>query len=154
MSYIQFKIHQNRLVTQTLLMKMGESESESSLCYKEKDKQIRVSLCCPSTIHLWSNIDKWVRKDIQPRYKMCDWDKVLGNPKSSFHNKYHYSKHKNDIYLNRQTGKEMHVDLFKYLVYQQLRADGHKANLNMTMPKFGERWNIVYDSLKHFANTY
>ena len=46
--------------------------------------------------------------------------------------------------MNRQTGKEMHANLVKYHVYQQLKADEHKANLNMTMPQFVEWWNIVY----------
>ena len=44
--------------------------------------------------------------------------------------------------VNRQTGKEMHVNLVKYHAYQQLKADEHKENLNMTMPKFDERWYI------------
>ena len=54
--------------------------------------------------------------------------------------------------MNRQTGKEMHVNLTEYHVYQQLKRDEHKANLNMTMLQFDERWNIVYDSLRHFKN--
>ena len=82
--YIQFKILQNRLVTQILLKKMGKSESESCLYYKERDTQVHALLYCPSTIQLWSNVEKWVRNDIQPHYKMCDWDKVFGNPMSSF----------------------------------------------------------------------
>ena len=36
--------------------------------------------------------------------------------------------------MNRQTGKEIHVNLAKYHGYQQLEADEYKANLNMTMP--------------------
>ena len=50
--------------------------------------------------------------------------------------------------------KKLHVNLVKYHVYQQLKTDEHKANLNMTMPLFDERWNIVYDSLRHFENGY
>ena len=57
-------------------------------------------------------------------------------------------------YMNRQIGKEMHVNLVRYHVYHQLKADENKANLNMTMPQFDERWNIVYDSLRHFENGY
>ena len=56
--------------------------------------------------------------------------------------------------MNRQTGKEMHAYLVKYHVYQQLKADKHKANLSMTMPKFDKKWNIIYDSLRHFENGY
>ena len=54
------------------------------------------------------------------------------------------------IYMNRQTGKEMHVNLVKYHVYQQLKADEHKANLNMTILQF----DIIYDSLRHFKDGY
>ena len=58
--------------------------------------------------------------------------------------------------MNRQTGKKVHVinivNLVKYHVYQQLKADQHKANFNMIMPQFDERWNVVYDSLRHFEN--
>ena len=36
--------------------------------------------------------------------------------------------------MNRQTCKEMHVHLVNYHVYQQRKADEHKANLIMTMP--------------------
>ena len=50
------------------------------------------------------------------------------------------------IYVNRPTGKEMNV---KYHVYQQ-----HEVNLNMAMPHFDERWNAVYDSLRHHDNEY
>ena len=71
--YIQFKILHNRLVTQTLLLKMGKSKSESCLYCKGKDTQVNTMLYCPSTIQLWSNVEKWVRNDIQPHYKMCDW---------------------------------------------------------------------------------
>ena len=58
------------------------------------------------------------------------------------------------IYMNRQTGKEMHVNSIQYHVYQQLKADEHKAILNMILPQFDERWNIVHHSLKHFENGY
>ena len=64
---------------------------------------------------------------------MCNWDKVFGNHKSSFIINVILNT-KKVIYMNRQTGKEMHVYLLKYHVYQQLKADEHKANLNMTMP--------------------
>ena len=56
--------------------------------------------------------------------------------------------------MKRQNGKEMHINLIKYNVYQQLKADEHKANLNMTTPQFVERRNIVYASLRHFENGY
>ena len=56
--------------------------------------------------------------------------------------------------MHRQTSKEMHVNLVKYHVYQQLKADEHKANLNMTTLQFDERWKIVYDFLRHFENGY
>ena len=86
-----------------------------------------------------------------PDYKMCDRDKVFGNPKSSFIINAIILNTKKVIYMNRQTGKEMHVNLIKYHVYQQLKADEHKGNLIMTMLHFGERWNTVYDSLRHFG---
>ena len=56
--------------------------------------------------------------------------------------------------MNRRTGNEMHVNLVKYYVYQQLKADEHQENLSLTMLQFDERWNIVYDSLRHFKNGY
>ena len=77
---------------------------------------------------------------------------VIGNPKSSFIINTIILNTKKVIYMNRQTGKEMHVNSVKYHVYQQLKVDEHKANLNMTMPQFDEKWNIVYDSLRHFGN--
>ena len=61
------------------------------------------------------------------------------------------------IYTNRQTAKEMQVNLVKYHVYQQLKVDEHDANLNMTIPQFDEKWHIilVYDSsLRRFENEY
>ena len=54
----------------------------------------------------------------------------------------------------RQTGKKMHVNLAKYHLCQQLKADEHKANLSMTTLQFDERWKMVYDSLRHFENGY
>ena len=39
-------------------------------------------------------------------------------------------------------------------VYSHLKADEHKANLNMTMPQFDEKWNTIYDYLRHFENGY
>ena len=63
---------------------MGKSEVLSCLYCKEKDTQVHAILYFPSTIQLWNNVEKWVRNDIQPHYKMSDWDKVFGNPKSSF----------------------------------------------------------------------
>ena len=60
--YIQFKILHNRLVTQTLLRKMGKSESESCLySSKERDTQVHALLYCSSIIQLWSNVETWVR---------------------------------------------------------------------------------------------
>ena len=58
------------------------------------------------------------------------------------------------IYMHSQTGKEMHVNLVKLYVYQQLEGDEHKPNLNMTMLHFNEMWNTVYDSLRHLGNGY
>ena len=85
---------------------------------------------------------------------MCDWDKVFGNRKSSFLINAIILNTKKVIYMDRQTGKDMHVNLVKYHVYQQLKADEQKANLNMTMLHFNERWNTVYDSLRQFGNGY
>ena len=56
--------------------------------------------------------------------------------------------------MNRQTGKEMHVNLVKYHVYQQLNADEKEANLIMTMLQFDEKWNLIHDSLRHFEDGY
>ena len=56
--------------------------------------------------------------------------------------------------MNRQTGKKMHVNLVKYHVYQQLKSDEHKANLSMTMLQLDEKWNIIYDTLRHFEDGY
>ena len=56
--------------------------------------------------------------------------------------------------MNRQTGKEMHVNSVKYHVYQRLKADEYKANLSMTMLQFDEKWNMIYDSLRHFEDGY
>ena len=64
-------------------MKMGKSESESCLNCKERDTQVHALLNCPSAIQRPSDVENWVRNDIHPHYKMCDWDKVFGNPKSS-----------------------------------------------------------------------
>ena len=61
-----------------------ESESEFCPYCKEIDAQVNALLYCPSTIQLWSNVEKWVRKGIQPHYKTCDWDEMFGNHKSSF----------------------------------------------------------------------
>ena len=68
---------------------------------------------------------------------MCDWDKVFGSP--SFNAIILNTK--KVIYMNRQTGKEMHIILVKYNVYQQLKAD-----LNMTMPHFDEKWKVPFCS--------
>ena len=75
---------------------------------------------------------------------MCDWDKVFGNPKSSLIVNVIILNTKKVIYMNRHIGKEVYVDFDTYHVYQQHEADEHKANLNMTMPHFDERWNIVH----------
>ena len=60
------------------------------------------------------------------------------------------------MYMNRQTSKEMHDNSVKYHVYQHLRADEHKANLNKTIPQPDESRNIVhvYDSWRHLENKY
>ena len=79
---------------------------------------------------------------------------MFGNPKSSFIINIIIIKTKKVIYMNRKTGKEMHVNLVKYHVYQQLKADEQKANLNMIMAHFDERWNTVYGSLRHLENGY
>ena len=64
-----------------------------------------------------------MRKDIQPHYKVCDWDKVFSNPKSSFIINAIILITKKVIYMNRQTGKEMHINLVKYNDYQQLEMN-------------------------------
>ena len=46
---------------------------------------------------------------------MIDWDKVFGNPKSSFIINAIVLNTKKVIYMNRQTGKEMHVNLVDLL---------------------------------------
>ena len=46
----------------------------------------------------------------------------------------------------------MRVNLVKYHVYQQLKADEYRSNLNLTMLQFADRWDIVYDSLRHVGN--
>ena len=40
------------------------------------------------------------------------------------------------IYMDSTTGKEMHVNVVEYHVYQQLKADEYKTNLNMAMYQF------------------
>ena len=56
--------------------------------------------------------------------------------------------------MNRHTDKEMYVNLGKYHGNQQLKADKHKGNRNMIMLQFDEKWNIIYDSLRHFEDGY
>ena len=56
--------------------------------------------------------------------------------------------------MNMQTDKDMHANLVKYHVYHRLKADEHKANLNLTMPKFDFRWNIVYACLRNLGYGY
>ena len=70
---------------------------------------------------------------------MCNWNIGFSKPKSSFIVNAIILNTKKVINMNKQTGKEMHVNLAKYHVYQQLKADEHKANLNMTMNHFDER---------------
>ena len=41
---------------------MSKSEAESCRYCKEIDTRVH------ATIQLWSNVEKWVRKDIQPHY--------------------------------------------------------------------------------------
>ena len=48
--------------------------------------------------------------------------------------------------MNRQIVKKPHVNLVENHVYQQLKADEYKANLNMIMLQFDEKWNLIYDS--------
>ena len=58
-------------------------------------------------------------------------------------------------HLNEQgAGKELHVNLNKCCVYQQLKSDEHNTNINMAMPQFDERWNIVYDPSRHLEYRY
>ena len=92
---------------------MGKSEFDANLYCKKIFTQLHALLNCPSTTQLGSNVEKWVRKDIQPHYRTCDWDKVFGNPKSSFIINAIILNTKKVIYMNRQTGKEMHVNLDK-----------------------------------------
>ena len=78
--------------------------------------------------------------------------KAFGNPKSSFTINAIILNPKIVIYMNRHTDKEMHVNLGKYHVNQQLKADKHKGNRNMIMLQFDEKWNIMYDSYRHFED--
>ena len=75
--YIQFKILNNRLVTQTLLKKLGKSESESCLYCKEKDTQVHVLPYCPLTIQLWRNVEKGWEKLFNPITKCVTGIKCL-----------------------------------------------------------------------------
>ena len=54
--------------------------------------------------------------------------------------------------MNRHTDKEMYVNLGKYHGNQQLKADTHKGDRNMIMLQFDEKWNTIYDSLRHFED--
>ena len=62
--YIQFKILNNKLVTQ--------SPAYTSTC--------NALLSLNHSTLEGSNVEKWVRNDIQPYYKMSDWDKVFAIP--------------------------------------------------------------------------
>ena len=110
------------------------------------DTQVHTLLYCPSTIQLWSKV---LRKGTRPHYKLCDWDKVFGNLESSFMIHVIILSKIKVIYINRETGKEMHVNEVKFHVYQQLKGNELKANLSMTMPHLDERWNTVGDSLRY-----
>ena len=85
-------------------------------------------------------------------YELNEWEMIFnlitkcvtkwlqnGDPKSSFIINVIILNRKRVMYMHRQTSKEMHVNLVKYHVYQQLKADEHKANLNITMLQFDER---------------
>ena len=39
-------------------------------------------------------------------------------------------------------------------VSDRIQADTYIASLNMTMLQFDEKWNIIYDSLRHFEDGY
>ena len=114
--------HNILAVSLHLLVKLWPGMHRECLCGKFK----MYATCS----HLWptsGQVQKWSGKDIQPLCAMGELNKVFGNPKSPYIiNVLILEK---VIYMSRQTGREMHVEMVKYQVYQQFKAKEYKAKL-------------------------
>ena len=67
---------------------------------------------------------------------MGELDKISGNPKSPYVINVITLNTKTVIYMNRQTGRAMHVEMIKYQVCQQFKAEEYEAKLKMRVQKF------------------
>ena len=64
--------------------------------------------------------------DNQPLYAMGEFDKIFGYRKSQYIINAVIMNTKKIIYMNRQTGRDMHIEIVKYQIWRKI----NKAKIN------------------------
>ena len=146
--FLQYKLIHRRIVHNTLLFRMGISNTPNCLFCDEPETIEHVYLECPNAVNLWFNTENWVKNLNFPHFKISDNEKIFGEKYNNHLKHIIVISVKDVIYQKRKVGNNMHLADVKRQVLKNLHITKTQELLKNQDTNFDEYWRTIIDCLR------
>ena len=137
-----------RIVNNRLLHKMKITETPCCLFCNQIETIEHIYLDCPNTIHIWQEVEKWIKSLHYPHFKISDTEKIFGEKYNNQLKHLVITSTKDIIHFKRKTGDNMYLSYVKRLIVKNLHILKTQKMLKNEGSGFYEEWNILIDNLR------
>ena len=146
--FLQYKLLHRRIVHNTLLFRMGISNTPNCLFCDEPETIEHVYLECPNAVNLWLNTENWVKSLNFPHFKISENEKIFGEKYNNHLKHIIVISIKDVIYQKRKLGNTMHLADVKRQVLKNLHITKTQELLKNQDTNFDENWRTIIDCLR------
>ena len=146
--FLQYKLIHRRIVHNTLLFRMGISNTPNCLFCDEPETIEHVYLECPNAVNLWFNTENWVKSLNFPNFKISENEKIFGEKYNNHLKHIIVISIKDVIYQKRKLGNTMHLADVKRQVLKNLHITKTQELLKNQDTNFDEYWRTIIDCLR------
>ena len=118
--FTQFKLLHRRIVNNRLLHKMKITETPCCLFCNQIETIEHIYLDCPNIIHIWQEVEKWIKSLHYPHFKISDTEKIFGEKYNNQLKHLVITSTKEIIHFKRKTGDNMYLSYVKRLIVKNL----------------------------------
>ena len=141
----QYKVTNKILVTKSFLYRINKIDNDlCEYCIQQPETIRDLFVECEDVKRFWTFLNEWLRilklnleeKNIlfafQDKHQLINYIFVLA--------KYY-------IYVNKFSGKQLNLDVFKAILPNKFQGEHYTAHFNNTMGKFMVKWSQMYNQL-------
>lgn len=144
----QFKVTNKILVTKSFLNKINKIDSSfCDYCHRHSETIFHLFIECEKVKRFWNLLNVWLTE-----YSNLSLNLETKNILFAFQDKkqlinYIFVIAKYYIYVNKFSGRELNLDIFKALLKRKFQSERYIAHINNTMGSFLAKWASLYDYL-------